>query len=166
MNNHTTYILAAITGVVLLMTGIVGVLSSQTPAAPTVQPQTSPQPTKEQSLTVAELSTLLEAELPAITSVFNQAFPTASEQYTIDRGRLYNQGQWYGTTLTYRGTDESNRDTLRVLMQKKDTAWIVRTNPPQLLLNKKDLSDVPIDTLQSLNQPAPLPGTATSPAIN
>ena len=84
MNNHTTYILAAITGVVLLMTGIVGVLSSQTPAAPTVQPQTSPQPTKEQSLTVAELSTLLEAELPAITSVFNQAFPTASEQYTID----------------------------------------------------------------------------------
>ncbi|OGL22519.1 hypothetical protein A2707_04310 [Candidatus Saccharibacteria bacterium RIFCSPHIGHO2_01_FULL_45_15] len=166
MNNRSTYILASITGVILTVAVIVGVISAQTPATPIQPQQSTPQPVNEQALTAAELSTLLEVELPAITSVFTQTFPAASELYTIDQGRLYKQGQWYGTTLTYKGSDEANRDTLRVLMQKKDGAWIVRTNPPQLLLSTKDLGDVPVDVIQSLNQPAPLPGTATSPAIN
>lgn len=166
MNNRTTFILAGITGGILLVAVVVGIISSQQTAIPT-QPQVqTQQPTKEPTLTALELQDLLVAELPAITLAFNQAFPTASEQYTIDQGRLYEQGQWYGTTLTYKGTDQANRDTLRVILQKKDGRWTVKTNPPQPLLNKQELSDVPVAIIQSLNQPAPLPGTETSPAIN
>jgi hypothetical protein len=51
-------------------------------------------------------------------------------------------------------------------MQEKNDTWIVRTNPPQLLLNTVDFPDVPKSVLQAINQPAPLPGTPTSPAIN
>lgn len=168
MNNRTTLLLASLTGGILLIAIVVGVISSHQSnnTAQPQQPSTQQQPAEESILTAQELANLLETELPGITSAFNQTLPTAAEQYTIDRGRLYEQGQWYGTTLTYKGADQANRDTLRVIMQKKDGRWIVRTTPPQPLLNKKELPDVPITVIKSLNQPAPLPGTETSPAID
>lgn len=163
MNNRTTYILIACTLVILGAAVGIGAFISQ----PKPQPQpVSQQPAKKEVLpTTEELDTQLTAELPAISSVLSAAYPTIASDYIINRGKLYHKGEWYGTTLTYKGTDIDNRDTLRVLMQKKDTVWTIRSTPPQPLLTSKAVGDVPKDILKDINQPAPLPGTETSPAI-
>ncbi|RYF29645.1 MAG: hypothetical protein EOO17_00455 [Chloroflexi bacterium] len=164
MNNRQTVILGISTVVVLAVVVIVGVVVSspqQPTPAPAPQQQTDSRPLSEQ-----ELDALLQTELPTLAEVLTTKFPAAVDLYTINQGKLYDRGQWYGTTLTYRGSDEDNRDTLRVLMQKKDGVWIVRTTPPQLLLSQKSYPDVPKTILQTINQPAELPGTTSSPAIN
>lgn len=164
MDNRQTVILGVSTVVVLAIVVAIGVLVS-TPQKPAEQPATqSRQP--ERSLTEQELADLLDTELATVSEVLTAKYPQAQELYTINRGKLYDQGQWYGTTLTYRGDNEDNRDTLRVLMQKKDNVWIVRTTPPQPLLGQPEFADVPKTILQSINQPSELPGTPSSPAIN
>ena len=164
MNNHQTVILGISTVVVLAVVVIVGVIvSSPQQPTPTPAPQ---QQVDTQPLTGRELDNLLQTEQPTLAEVLTAKFPTAVDLYTINQGQLFDRGQWYGTTLTYRGSDEDNRDTLRVLMQKKDGVWIVRTTPPQLLLSQKSYPDVPKAILQTINQPAELPGTTSSPAID
>ena len=125
----------------------------------------SPTPTKTAPLTKTQLEAKLVEDLPAITAVLTTKYPLIATDYNIEAGKLFDQGQWFGTTLSYKGIDTDNRDTLRVLMQKKDGAWILRTNPPRPLLSQKDFPDVPKDILKKINQPVSLPGTDSSPTI-
>jgi len=114
-----------------------------------------------------DLAAKLQQELPTITAVITAAYPLISTDYTINNGKLYGDGQWFGTTLTYKGTDTANRDTLRLLLQKKDGSWVLRTTPPQPILSAKAFPDVPKDILQAINQPISLPaGSESSPEIN
>ena len=119
----------------------------------------SPKPTK------AQLENKLVEELPVITRVLTTAYPKITTDYVIGKGQLFDQGQWFGTTLTYKGKDNDNRDTLRVLMQKKAGIWIMRSTPPRPLLSVKDFPDVPRSILKTINQPVSLPGTSNSPTI-
>lgn len=164
MNNRQTIILALSAIGILAIVAVVGVLVSApqpapAPTQPIVTNNEAPKPTEE------ELETKLAAELEAIAEALTGAYPDAANLYIINKGNLYDRGQWYGTTLTYRGTDTDNRDTLRVLMEKKDSKWTVRTTPPQPLLSTASYPDVPKAILQNINQPAELPGTDSSPAI-
>jgi hypothetical protein len=119
----------------------------------------TPQPTKVQ------LEQKLVQELPLITSVLVSKYPLIASNYTIEKGQLFDRGQWFGTTLTYHGPDNDNRDTLRVLLQKKGEVWTLRTTPPRPLLSAKDFPDVPLSILKTINQPVSLPGTSNSPTI-
>lgn len=163
--HNKTILLAATTIVILGAVVGIGIMTSQrakpapTPKATTAKKE-APLPSQ------AELNAQLEKELPAITKAFYEAFPAASGTYTIDHGKLYHRGEWYGTTLTYAGSDSNNRDTLRVIMQKKNGVWAAVTNPPQIMLSSVEYPDAPKSMLDDINKPAPLPGTATSPAIN
>lgn len=164
MSNKTTYILAVCTLFILVVSVGVGAFMTQPKSEP--QP-TVKQPTKsvEPLPTKDELDKLLNEELPALSAALTAAYPIIPNEYIINRGKLYRSGEWYGTTLTYKGADVDNRDTLRVLMQKKGSTWVVRSTPPKPLLSSKVFTDVPKEILKDINQPAPLPGTATSPAI-
>lgn len=133
--------------------------------APGRQQTTIPQKTQPAKLTNAQLEQKLAVELPVITSILVAKYPLIATNYTIEKGRLFEQGKWFGTTLTYRGPDNDNRDTLRVLMQKKNGTWVLRTNPPRPLLSAKDFQDVPLSVLKAINQPVSLPGTSNSPTI-
>lgn len=166
MSNKTTYILAACTFVILAAAIGIGAFVTQPKSNPEPQP-TIKQPTKTVELapTKDQLDERLDKELPALSAALTAAYPTIPNEYIIDRGKLYGNGEWYGTTLTYKGADVDNRDTLRVLMQKKDNIWVVRSTPPKPLLSSKVFTDVPKKILNDINQPAPLPGTASSPAI-
>lgn len=164
MNNRQTFVLGAVTVAVLVIVVIIGVFISS-PQQPQKQEVQSVDQ-EQRSLNEQELDKLLDTELATISDVLVAEYPQVQNLYTINRGQLYDQGQWYGTTLTYRGDDEDNRDTLRVLMQKKNNVWVIRTKPPQLLLSQPEYSDVPKVILQHINQPAELPGTLASPAIN
>ncbi len=163
MNNRQTIILALAALGILAVVAVVGVLvSTPQPAQPPQQQpttDTAPKPSAD------ELSAMLDDEMEAIADALTSAYPDAANLYTINKGKLYDRGQWYGTTLTYRGPDTDNRDTLRILMQKKGNKWIVRTTPPQPLLSTVTYPDVPKEILQNINQPAELPGTDSSPAI-
>jgi hypothetical protein len=107
----------------------------------------------------------LAAESSAIHQTIIDRYPQLASLYTINPGKLYGRGEWYGTVLTYIGTDSDNRDSLRILLQKQGNSWHVVTTPPQPLLSAKKLPDVPSYILSDINQPAYLPGTAASPAI-
>lgn len=161
---NKTILLATATVLILGVAIGIGVATNQ-PSKPAPAPKTAAK--KEPPLpSQSDLDAQLETELPAITKAFYEAFPAASGLYAIDHGKLYHRGEWYGTTLTYTGPDGNNRDTLRVIMQKKDGGWVAITSPPQMMLSTAEYPNVPKSVLDDVNKPAPLPGTATSPAIN
>lgn len=161
MQSKSTIILGAVTIVIIAVAVIAGIVTQQ----PTEQPK--PQTQHTTSLPSAgQLEKKLADEQPAIILALSEAYPRLLNLYTVQTGKLYHDGNWYGTTLTYYGPDETNRDTLRVLMQKKGGKWHVRTKPPQLILRSADYPDAPKEAIKDINRPAPLPGTSTSPAIS
>lgn len=167
MKDQSTMILGIIATGIVALVAMIGFLQHTTNTPPPAQPLAqASSPTLGTPKSEAELTALLQTELPSITTVIAAAYPDISTLYNIQTGKLYGQGQWYGTILTYRGPDTDNRDTLRLLLQKKDNQWLIKTTPPQPLLNVADYPDVPKKILQDLNQPAVLPGTETSPQIN
>lgn len=162
MKNKTTLFLGIS---VLTIIGIIaaGFLFSQ--PAPQ-QPVQKPTPQKQEPLpTAIELQALLAIEQPAITTLLNERYPNISTDYTVERASLYHRGEWYGAILQYKGSDVNNRDTLRIVLQKKNGNWVIKTPMPQLLVNKRDIPDAPISMLNDINRAAPLTGTETSPAI-
>lgn len=120
--------------------------SSATPKSPPVKP--------EKKLTLQEK---LATESPTIIGVLTTKYPKIATDYTIINSKLYKEGEWFGALLQYKGVDTLNRDTLRVLMQKKEGEWILRTEPPEIILSAKKYKDVPKDILKAINQPVSLP---------
>ena len=112
-------------------------------------------PTPKQ--TKIDLLKQLQLEESTILGVLTTAYPKITTDYNIAEGKLYDKGEWYGTTLTYRGKENLSRDTLRVLMQKKQGLWVLRTTPPQILLSTVEFPDVPKSVLMQINQPVSLP---------
>lgn len=119
------------------------------------QPSQSAQPPKKEVKNQPKND--LESQLPIITAVITSAYPKVASDYTMIKPQLYEQGKWFGAVLQYRGTDITNRDTLRVLVQKKGDVWTLRTTPPEMLLSAKKYPDVPKSVLVSLNKAVGLP---------
>lgn len=135
-----------------------GALTAQPQAQLSVKPSVSSHPVKTTPKPVtATPAQRLQSELPTIMGVLNSAYPAIATDYTVNPGSLYGDGTWFGTTLSYKGGDTLNRDTLRVLMQKKNNIWTIRTTPPEPLLSAKKYPDVPKSILQSLNKAISLP---------
>ncbi len=121
----------------------------------------------EKTTDKADPAKKLAAEMPTITTVVTAAYPLIVTDYSINKGYLTDDGQWFGATLTYKGSDVNNRDTLRILMQKKNGTWVLRTTPPELLLSAKKFPDAPKKFLQKINQAISLPaGAEGSPTIS
>lgn len=122
-------------------------------------------PTQQKTATVSQtpktektdLKALMESEFPTINGVLLAAYPKVGTDYIIGNKQLLGDGRWFGATLTYKGSDTANRDTLRVLLEKKDNLWVLRTNPPEPLLSTKKYPDVPKTVLQTINKPVSLP---------
>lgn len=163
MQSKNTIILAIVTISIITVAIVAGVITQQ----PSQQPE--PQPTKQQEKPLpakSELQTMLITEQPAVDRAIASAYPQLASLYVVEPGKLYHDGTWYGTTLTYTGSDEMNRDTLRLLLQKKNGTWKVRSTPPSIVLRAADYPEAPKSIIQDLNMPAPLPATNESPAIN
>lgn len=160
--NTKKYLIVAAAIIVAVASFTYGALTApqqntpQPTASATVTPKSTPSP-KQTKPTRQQLEQKLTVELPVITSVLTHAYPKIATDYTMSKGQLFDEGEWYGTTLNYRGNDTLNRDTLRVLMQKKNGVWMIRTTPPQILLSTEQFPDVPREVLQTINQPVSLP---------
>lgn len=99
----------------------------------------------------------LDSEFTSIKKSLEDKYPQIGDLYDIKKGELYSRGEWYGTTLVYKGTDSANRDTLRVVLNKDGSGqWTVKTDPPDIVLSKRVYQDIPDEVLRAVNtQPVP-----------
>lgn len=97
------------------------------------------------------LASQLTKELDAITASIHASNGGIARLYRINNGKLYHHGEWFGTTLSYGGSDSLSRDTLRLVAKKQDGTWKVLTNPPQIMLSIKQFPDIPERILGKVN---------------
>lgn len=97
------------------------------------------------------LKTLLLDEEPAIKAAILASDPQIAGLYKVNSGVLYQRGEWYGTTLSYKGTQTLSRDTLRLVAHKVKGEWVVVTNPPQISLSGSKYPTVPHAVLAAVN---------------
>lgn len=95
---------------------------------------------------------VLTAELPAITKVLTEKYPILTSDFTIARGEVYDDGTWYGTTLTQKpSTPTEQGDVYYAVLKKEKGTWVVKTTPA-LSLSAKEYPDVPFYILSSINK--------------
>lgn len=98
------------------------------------------------------LKTLLSEEQSTINSVINTKYTSNIKSFTLENGKLYNEGQWYATTLVQVPADRrENGDIYHIIMLKKDDIWTI-INKPSLVLTTAEFKDVPLAILQDANR--------------
>lgn len=97
------------------------------------------------------LKTLLLDEEPSIKIAILASDPRIGSLYKINPGTLYQKGEWYGTTLSYTGTETLSRDTLRLIAHKVKGEWVIVTKPPQISLSASKYPTVPHAVLSAVN---------------
>lgn len=108
--------------------------------------------TIDPSISLGTLRTTLEQEREDIVAAIITKYPNNISQFTIDRGQLLRQGDWYITTLVYKKASNDNpRDTYKVIVQKIDGVWTV-VGSPQIIPTKYNFPDVPIDIIENAHK--------------
>ncbi len=101
------------------------------------------------------LNEVLDGELGSIKKAIINKYPKVKSLYSIQQGRLYGKGEWYGTALVYKGSflgaDMFKSDTLRIVLKKENNKWVVATNPPDIILTSISYPDIPVDILRNTN---------------
>jgi hypothetical protein len=101
------------------------------------------------------LNKLLRGETANLKKVILEKYPKIKQLYNIQPGRLYKKGDWYGTVLTYKGDSTGanlfKTDSLKIILEKQNGQWVVKTNPPNILLSKYDYPGIPEEILRSVN---------------
>lgn len=96
------------------------------------------------------LAQLYESDKDTLSAIVSDANPKIAGLYVINQGRLYHHGEWFGTTLSYTGTQSLLRDTLRLVAKKENGTWKVVTKP-QITLSTVEYPDVPKSVLEAVN---------------
>ena len=105
--------------------------------------------------TSTKLAVLLQTESPILRQLITSQFP-ATSQYDIGQGKLYERGDWYGTTLRPKQTEEQSRvnyiDVYRLVAHKENGQWKIVTSPPRLVISRLDYPEIPRDILIEVNK--------------
>lgn len=117
--------------------------------------------TKPQTITVnpvytdTKLKSLLAEESPAIQKLIATAIPGIGTAYRTTTGRLYQNGEWYGTIIYPNLSTEALRtnyvDTFRLVAHKANGMWKIVTLPPDLVLTTKAYPNIPRTVLVDVN---------------
>lgn len=97
-----------------------------------------------------QLDKIRNKELPSIFKTISDKYPNIG-LYSIKPGEIYNDGNWYGTTLVYKGNDSFNSDTLRIVLHKEGGVWVIKTDPPDIVLSKLRYKEIPESILSKVN---------------
>jgi len=98
------------------------------------------------------LASVLATELPNITTVINAKYAAILSGYTINSGKLYLDGTWYGTTITQKSPGPGQLgDVYRTVLHKVNGTWQFAATPA-LILTAPDHKDIPNDILVDLNK--------------
>lgn len=103
-----------------------------------------------------KLQQVLKEEFPSIVLAVQKSFPGVSSKYGVGEGRLFENGEWFGTTLSPIMSDEMRRltyvDIYRLVAHKQNGKWDIVTKPPELVLSRAKYSGVPFDVLSETNK--------------
>jgi hypothetical protein len=112
--------------------------------------------TIEPSYTTEKLAKILTTEKDSIHNAIKNKYPQTRNEYTIDQGKLYELGTWYGTKIHIKQTAEQERenyvDTYRIVLKKSGGNWEVVTVPPEIVLSSKKYPSIPKDILIDINK--------------
>lgn len=98
------------------------------------------------------LASILAAELPAINSLITTKYASILSGYTVNSGKLYLDGSWYGTTITQKSPGPGQLgDVYRTVLHKVNGAWRFAATPA-LVLTAPEHTDIPKDILVDLNK--------------
>lgn len=104
------------------------------------------------SFTRTYLDTLFNKEQAGIHTTIAEQFPQLEKLYTIHNEALYDQGDYYGATLRFIDTKSDQRDTLHILLHKKEGTWRVLSQPPVPVLSAPLYPDISSAALKEINQ--------------
>lgn len=112
--------------------------------------------TVQVKLTDDKLQQVLKEEFPSIVRAIQTLFPEVSIKYEIAGGRLFENGSWFGTTLSPIMSEEMKRttyfDIYRLVARKQNGKWDVVTKPPELVLSRIKYPGIPFDVLSETNK--------------
>jgi hypothetical protein len=98
------------------------------------------------------LASILAAELPAINSVISAKYASVLGDFTVNSGKLYLDGSWYGTTITQKSPGPGQLgDVYRTVLHKVNGKWQFAATPA-LVLTSPDHTNIPNDILVDLNK--------------
>jgi len=93
---------------------------------------------------------LLAEQLSTIKSVIVSAYPDVIDGFVINDGEIYEQGQWYATTLVQKAQGSDEGDVYRMVLKKENDKWKIVARPA-LVLSIKTYPNIPKDILSSVN---------------
>lgn len=96
------------------------------------------------------LAAELTKELPAIKAAITAKYPIATSNFRLNDGKLYEDGTWYGTTLTQYAQPGQNGDVYRTVLHKVNGSWQFAA-APELVLSTPLHKDIPESILSDLN---------------
>ena len=96
------------------------------------------------------LISLLQQELPTIKAVITAKYPAATTNFTLNDGKLYEDGSWYGTTLVQNADAGNNGDVYRTVLHKVNGVWQFAA-APEIVLSAPTHKEIPEDILTDLN---------------
>jgi hypothetical protein len=98
------------------------------------------------------LEGLVDQELPTINVAIRAAFPSQIERFGIEKGKLYDEGQWYTTSLIETPLHQSEEgDVYHLVMKKEGDTWKA-VGKPTLVLMQSEFKDVPLNILKEGNR--------------
>lgn len=90
-------------------------------------------------------------QIPDINTVISDKYSKIIANYTIESGKFYHYGDWYGTTLYNEPTAEGGSDTYGIILRKVDNKWNIVTTP-QIIFRYSDHKNIPEDIIDAVNQ--------------
>ena len=90
------------------------------------------------------------SDLASVVSVLSAKYPKTS-LYTVKPGKILENGKWYIATMKYNGPDQNNADQLRAIFQKENGNWVLKTEPPTILVTKFAHPDIPASIVDAAN---------------
>ncbi len=113
--------------------------------------------TKDIAVTVAPgysdsyLTGLLKQDAAAIKAVITTRYASIIGNYTVNPGKLYLDGTWYGTTIVGNSPGAGQQgDTYRTVLHKVNGTWTIAA-APEIILTIPDHKDIPTSILTDLN---------------
>ncbi len=97
------------------------------------------------------LTQKLNQELTAIKNVIATKYASIISGYTINQGKLYLDGTWYGTTIVQRSPGPGQLgDTYRTVLHKVNGTWQIAAIP-EIVITAPEHPDIPASILTDLN---------------
>lgn len=100
--------------------------------------------------------TLRDLALSAVQEALRSEYPGIIDGYTINKGEVFKEGQWYATLLIKKTQGSDEGDVYRTVLKKEGDNWAVKA-VPALVLTAKEYPDIPKEILSSINGRRPEP---------